>query len=90
MLVELGVVRWSIETSAADGQRGALIVDQERLATAQTEIAQRILRIVSTGDWNALDDLYDRYVEHSPLPVALLEQRLYAQGTTHRVFAVRW
>jgi hypothetical protein len=90
MLVDLGAIVWDPRATTADGRSGALVIDFTRLADAQTEIARRLVHVVMTSDWPALQELVARYIEGSILPREMLEQRFGPQRYPRRVFAIDW
>lgn len=88
-LMEAGALRFDADTTAANGEdRGAFVVDFDRLPAAVRELMAAVVGVKAAGDVAEAERLVARYVDGDVVPMALITERFRRQPAPTFVYAI--
>jgi hypothetical protein len=90
-LMDEGAIRFDAEATAANGtDKGAFVLDFDKLPAAIDKLMRIVGAIKAKGDKAAAEELAKKYVDGAVVPMALVTERLLRQPKVNFVYSVAY
>ena len=91
MMLEDGAVTFDPEALAANGKdKGAFIINMEKMPACVERIMSEITKIKATGDKDALVKLQTKHIDGTAIPFSLISERMLRVPKTSFVYSINF